>query len=245
MAIGSSEPVDPTQVAIDERLGELLLGSSAERFSRNWSAPRSSRSWPGMAVRTAFVEQLSRRRRAGPPRRCSPVSSMRTRLSWAQIEAVFGLPFYSPRDGSPRARERLALRLAARSLRWSVVGPRRPCDRQRTAAAHRPRRPRPAACRGRPCARVRRWVHRPCLARRRGGPRGDRGAGDHHDRGDRQRAQRRAASRARRAVRTRSARPRREVQAAPRRRDRSPLGTADGQRSTGGAGTSRSSWSRS
>ena len=155
-----------------------------------------------------------------------PGSSTRT-PAWAQIEAVFGLPFYSPRDGSSAPATRLALRL--RSLgRPAVVGPRRPRDRQRTAASAAPRRRGPAARRGRSGPRLRRWVHDPRLARRRGRPRIIEEPETITIEAIDTRAQRRGAPRPRRAVRARAARPRGWREPASRGRDRSPLGAADG-----------------
>ena len=135
--------------------GELLLGSSAEPFSRlvgpevfsivaGTGGPRGLRR---AAERTTSV--------VGPPRRCSPASSMRTRSHWAAVESVLGVPFYSPRDGSTTPRERLALRLQlarAAGPWWALDGLAIVSERPLTRLA---RCRWPAACRARTGARVR------------------------------------------------------------------------------------------
>ena len=131
--IDEQVPVDPAPVAIDERLGELLIGSSAEPFSR-LVGPEVFSIVAGLAVRDAFVAQLRTAARRGSPRRCSRDSSMRTRSTGRRSSPSSASPSTSPRDGSTAHRERLALRLQlarAAGPWWALDGL---AHRQRAAA---------------------------------------------------------------------------------------------------------------
>ncbi len=113
----------PRATAIDQRLGELLLGSSAETF-RDLVGPEAFAIVAGLAVHRAFIRELSGDARS-TAQAMQPGQFDAVMPHWAVLEAVFGRPFYSPRSGSTSPRERLALRLeVARSAApwWALKG---------------------------------------------------------------------------------------------------------------------------
>ena len=93
------------------RLGELLMGSSAEPFSRLVGPEVFADRRRHGGSRCLRRETEGWHARRGPRRRCSPRQFDSDTLYWASVESVLGLPFYIPRDGSTEHRERLGLRL--------------------------------------------------------------------------------------------------------------------------------------
>jgi hypothetical protein len=117
--------VDATPVEVDERLGELLMGSSAEEFAR-LVGPEVFSVIAGVAVRHAFVAHVKAGgRMSWPTQAMQPGQLDFQTLQWAALESVLGRPFYTPADGSTVHRERLALRLQlarAAGPWWAMKG---------------------------------------------------------------------------------------------------------------------------
>jgi hypothetical protein len=125
LKITEQQPVDATPVEVDERLGELLMGSSAEEFAR-LVGPDVFSVIAGVAVRHAFVAHVKAGgRMSWPTQAMQPGQLDFQTLQWAALESVLGRPFYTPADGSTVHRERLALRLQlarAAGPWWAMKG---------------------------------------------------------------------------------------------------------------------------
>ncbi len=154
-AINEQEPVDPAPVDIDERLGELLIGSSAEAFSR-LVGPEVFSVVAGLAVRHAFLSHVrDGGRTSWVTQAMQPGQFDPDTLHWAALESVLGRPFYTPADGSTDAPRAPRTAAGACPGGRAVVGHGWPRLRQRTPADGLDRCRRPAACRTRTGPRVR------------------------------------------------------------------------------------------